>query len=272
MMRFLGVSTLLVLLVTATTHAFQSPSLFASPRRTTSDVVLKAGKGFGKQPPPEQPKPKKKRTYTTGPTPEAEPQQQLRSIDEQPPPPPPTMAETIPTVEEDYDDSPFPEVELDPNLSQEERAEILLREKFGMKPAAEQEKEKESRRLQKEAKKKELDVSRKLEGWEKKAEEKGDFDLMEALPAPLLVAIDRFLKAGVAVSTVLFVAAGLGITLEAWSTATNSPLPDDIDAFIVNTVEPNFTPGLFVLLGFSVSLGVFAAAQLGSSGSKYTED
>jgi len=40
----------------------------------------------------------------------------------------------------------------------------------------------------------------------------------------------------------------------------------------VNTIEPNFTTGLFVLLGFSVGLGVFAAAQLGSQGAQYKED
>jgi hypothetical protein len=56
------------------------------------------------------------------------------------------------------------------------------------------------------------------------------------------------------------------------SKATASPLPEDIDKFIVNIVEPNFTPGLLVLLGFSVSLGAFATMQMASAGSTYKEE
>lgn len=64
----------------------------------------------------------------------------------------------------------------------------------------------------------------------------------------------------------------MAITVEAWSKTTKTALPESLDQFIVGTVEPNFTPGLLVLLGFSVSLGVFAAAQLGSQGAQYRED
>jgi hypothetical protein len=58
----------------------------------------------------------------------------------------------------------------------------------------------------------------------------------------------------------------------AWSKTSNQPLPENIDQFIVNIIEPNFTTGLLVLLSFSVCLGAFAAAQLGSSAASYTED
>ena len=75
-----------------------------------------------------------------------------------------------------------------------------------------------------------------------------------------------------AICTVTFVAAGLAITVEAGSKATDNPLPPAVDDFITNVIEPNFTPGLLVLLGFSVSLGAFAALQLGSSASTYRED
>jgi hypothetical protein len=98
-----------------------------------------------------------------------------------------------------------------------------------------------------------------------------DFDLIKILPDPLLIFIDRFLKVGVAVCTALFISAGIAITVEAGSKATNNPLPASIDDFITNVVEPNFTPGLLVLLGFSVSLGAFAALQLSSSSSTYRE-
>ena len=112
---------------------------------------------------------------------------------------------------------------------------------------------------------------KKREEWKKMAK-RGDLDIMTMLPAPLLIAIDCFLKIGVAISTLLFIAAGIGITAEAWSAASNTPLPPEFDAFIVDVIKLNFTPGLFVLLGLSVGLGIFAALQMGSSGAQYRED
>ena len=110
----------------------------------------------------------------------------------------------------------------------------------------------------------------KLEKYRQMSDE--EFDVFQVIPAPLLKFIDGFLKTGLAVTTALFVAAGIGITVEAWSKATGSDLPEGWDEFIVSTVEPNFTTGLLVLLGFSISLGVFATAQLGSGSSVYSED
>ena len=99
-----------------------------------------------------------------------------------------------------------------------------------------------------------------------------EFDVFEVVPAPILKFIDIFLKGGLAITTTIFIAAGIGITVEAWSKATGSNLPEGWDDFIVSIVEPNFTTGLFVLLAFSISLGVFASAQLGSGSSVYSED
>ena len=158
-----------------------------------------------------------------------------------------------------------PQIVEDDSSDPEERAKSLLREKYGMKSLAEQQMDAKQLELRKEQQK-------KLADWKAKAERGGDFDIMSILPAPVLIAIDRFLKLGTAVCTVAFVTAGILITAEAGSKALESPLPENLDQFIVNTVEPNFTPGLFVLLGFSVSLGIFAALQLGSQGSTYKED
>ena len=98
-----------------------------------------------------------------------------------------------------------------------------------------------------------------------------EFDIFQFLPPSLLKAIDLFLKTGLAISTVLFILSGVGITAEAWIAATGNTLPDNVDQFIVTVIEPNFTYGLLVLLGFSVSLGIFATAQLGSGSSVYKE-
>jgi hypothetical protein len=147
----------------------------------------------------------------------------------------------------------------------EERAARILREKYGMKTLDEQQVDlKQQLAIQ--------NRKKQFSDWKKKVEGDEHFDVMSILPAPLLKGIDGFLKVGVAVAGVLFILSGIGITLEAWSKTTGSSIDPALDKFIVETIEPNFTTGLLILLGFSVSLGLFAAAQLGSAGAQYKED
>jgi len=163
-----------------------------------------------------------------------------------------------------------PPIDLDPSLSAEERAQKILREQYGLKPAAETAQDVAQARREMEMAgtlKKRRD---KLDKYRQMTDE--EFDIFEVVPAPLLQFIDTFLKGGLAITTTLFVSAGIGITFEAWSKATGNDLPEGWDEFIVNTVEPNFTTSLLVLLAFSISLGVFASAQLGSGSSVYSED
>lgn len=154
--------------------------------------------------------------------------------------------------------------QVDPSIPVEERTKSILRDQYGLRTLEEQQ---EAQRKQEAIK----EQRKKLQEWKKLADEGQDFDIMQILPAPLLIGIDRFLKVGVSICTVLFVLAGVLITVEAYSKTTGTTLPEDLDNFIVNIVEPNFTPGLGVLLGFSVSLGAFAAAQLSSASSNYRE-
>jgi hypothetical protein len=44
-----------------------------------------------------------------------------------------------------------------------------------------------------------------------------------------------------------------------------------VDEFIVNVLEPAFTPSLLVTLGFSSVLGIFKLGQLGRAGVNYKE-
>jgi hypothetical protein len=151
---------------------------------------------------------------------------------------------------------------VDPSLPVEARTKKILAEQYGLRTLEQQRQEEKL-----------VEQRLKFERLKQEAEKNdADFDLMAVLPGPLILAIDRFLKVGLAISVLLFLAAGVGITVEAYSVASGNPLPDEINNFIVKTIEPNFTPGLLVLLGFSVSLGLFASAQLGSSRSIYTED
>merc|ERR1711907_54997 len=147
----------------------------------------------------------------------------------------------------------------------EDRTGNILREKYGLRTREEQEAA--------EQRQKQIQEQRsKINEWKKLADEGEDFDLLEVLPDPVLIFIDRFLKIGVAISTTLFVLAGLAITVEAGSKVTDNPLPAGIDDFIANVIEPNFTPGLGVLLFFSVGLGLFASLQLNSAASTYREE
>mmetsp|Transcript_41161 Transcript_41161/g.99171 ORF Transcript_41161/g.99171 Transcript_41161/m.99171 type:complete len:253 (+) Transcript_41161:399-1157(+) len=237
--------------LSATTHAFVTPqsmhnametSLFAKKKKSGA-----AGQGFGKEPvtPPTPPKSASS---------SSEPMMLEREDPSQ-------QASAFTSVEGGSNAIPT----LDPNLSPEERASAILRDQYGMRTREEQQEETRRAEAAKEQRK-------KLDDWKKQADAGNDFDIMQVLPAPVLIGIDRFLKVGVAVCTVLFVLAGIGITFEAWSKASDSPLPENIDTFIVNVIEPNFTPGLGVLLGFSISLGAFAAAQLSSSSATYRQD
>jgi hypothetical protein len=82
-------------------------------------------------------------------------------------------------------------IETDPSMPAEERAKQILREQYGLKSLEEQ---------QLDAKKRErMELDRKKRAEWKKMAEKEDLDIMTMLPAPLLIAIDRFLKIGVAI-------------------------------------------------------------------------
>jgi len=147
----------------------------------------------------------------------------------------------------------------------EDRTGSILREKYGLRTRDEQEAE--------EAKQKQRDDQRKkLNEWKKQAELGQDFDWLEIIPDPILIFIDKFLKVGVSICTFLFLLSGVFITIEAGSKALDHPLPPWLDDFVANVVEPNFTPGLGVLLGFSVGLGIFASLQLNSAASTYKEN
>ena len=67
-------------------------------------------------------------------------------------------------------------------------------------------------------------------------------------------------------------AAAAAIMIEAGSKALERPLSDGLKEWVVWVVEPNFTPGLGVLLAFSVSLGLFSVGLGGSASSTYRED
>jgi hypothetical protein len=153
-------------------------------------------------------------------------------------------------------------------LPPEERTKQILREKYGLRSLEEQQFDAKQLELRKEQ-------AKKVQEWKKKVTtgggDGGDVDIIAMIPGPVLIGLDRFLKAGIAIVGTSFIASGLGITVEAWSKASGQALPDNVENFIVTVIEPNFTTQLLVLLSFSISLGVLAAAQLGSAGAQNRE-
>ncbi|MGK3752967.1 MAG: hypothetical protein ACI8RD_005274 [Bacillariaceae sp.] len=213
-----------------------------------------AGKGFGKQPEIAE-KSSDQSTSTLGsPTPPSRQQQQssssaaFTSVD--------GGSGAIPTISTSTTSK---------SGNVEDRTGSILREKYGLRTREEQEAEELKQKQVEEQKK-------KLREWKKLADEGEDFDLFQIIPDPILIFMDKFLKLGASVSTVLFVLAGFAISVEAGSKAFEHPLPLAVDNFISNVIEPNFTPGLGVLLSFSVGLGIFASLQLNSAASTYRED
>ena len=160
-------------------------------------------------------------------------------------------------------------LDIDPNLSDEARSKAILRQKFGLKSYEEQQADLGDYRAIQEAEAKAAQRE-KLRNIEKLWPE--DKDFFAVLPPSVVRGIDAFLKTGLGLTTVAFITAGVLITIEAGSKATGYELPAGLDEFVTNVVEPNFTPGLGVLLGFSVCLGVFTISLGGSAASSYRED
>lgn len=236
----------------------------------TRIVVFMSGKGFGK--PLEKSESKKERQQPSSSSPPPEDDDEgvgggeedetfsggLQSISDE--------SSTTPTTTTNTN-----EIDIDPNLNPEERAEQVLRQKFGLQSALEQKGDLEAARREAERAKQIKSQRSQLNEIRSMSDE--EFDLMRVLPPSLIKAIDLFLKVGASICIILFVLAGIALTVEAWSTVSqNDFLPPDVDDFIVNVVGPNFTPGLLVLLGFSISLGFFATAQMGSGETQYKED
>ena len=233
-------------------EAFVSPSaLTSSSSSSSSNTILfakkkkskKSGQGFGKETPTPQ-----KITVTE------ELSSGFTSIDQ---------------VTDESFSTPKLDLDVDPSLSKEERNREILKQQFGLRTYEEQQNDVELAKAN--AKKKEAFQKQRAQLDKVKNMSDDEFDIFQFLPPSLLKTIDLFLKTGLGISTVLFILSGVGITAEAWTVATGNTLPENVDQFIVNVIEPNFTYGLLVLLGFSVSLGIFATAQLGSGSSVYKE-
>ena len=89
----------------------------------------------------------------------------------------------------------------------------------------------------------------------------------------VLVGTERGLSLLVTAFLTVFLLAGGGITFEALAVSTKHPLPDAVDAFVRQQVEPTFTPSLVAFLVGSSLLGVLRTVLMqGSPDTSYRED
>jgi hypothetical protein len=240
----------------SSTWAFVCPT--GSTWRTTTQLSAKkksrgsSGEGFGKSAAPNSESPSMASSATLSNEDDSSIPRALQSID--------SSATTTSSSNDNLN--------IDPNLSDEARSKAILRQKFGLKSYEEQQADLGDYRAIQEAASKEAQRD-KLRNIEKLWPE--DKDFVAVLPPSVVRGIDTFLKTGLGLTTVAFITAGILITMEAGSKATGSELPAGLEEFVVNVVEPNFTPGLGVLLGFSVCLGLFTVSLGGSAASSYRE-
>ena len=97
------------------------------------------------------------------------------------------------------------------------------------------------------------------------------FEPLKAVPAGVQIGLEKFLLGGILVLLVAFVGIGCAITLEAFAAAKQEPLDPALQSFIVDQLEPKFTPLLGAGFACSILLGGLKTLQLTSDGGQYSE-
>ncbi|CAM9203363.1 unnamed protein product [Scytosiphon promiscuus] len=96
--------------------------------------------------------------------------------------------------------------------------------------------------------------------------------IFDLIPAETQLVMERVFIAGFALCLVFLVGCGCAIGVEAYFLSTAGKLPPDLDNFIVNRLEPLFTPSLGATFLFSSCLGVLKLGQMGQESVVYREE
>ena len=97
------------------------------------------------------------------------------------------------------------------------------------------------------------------------------FTPLKDVPDDVQVAAEKVLLGGGLICLAVFVFIGGAITVDAFSVASGSPLEPGMKSFIVDVLEPKFTPTLLAGFACSISLGGLKALQLTSDDAQYSE-
>ena len=97
------------------------------------------------------------------------------------------------------------------------------------------------------------------------------FEPLKNVPPGVQIGVEKFLLGTIVVLLVAFVGIGCAITLEAFAAAKQEPLDPALRDFIVDQLEPKFTPILGIGFACSILLGGLKTLQLTSDGGQYSE-
>ena len=95
--------------------------------------------------------------------------------------------------------------------------------------------------------------SAKVEGLQKATQDQSP---LASIPVKGQELLEKFFGSGALLFGGIFIAAGIGVSIEATCKITGYQLPVLLAEAIVQYVEPALTPSILILFGFSISLGL----------------
>lgn len=109
----------------------------------------------------------------------------------------------------------------------------------------------------------------------KKSKSKGSFgeSVLEKIPDKLQAQLDSILLTATFGSLALVILCGIGISYGAFKVIFPTiKVPEALDGFITNVLDPAFTPAVGIFFLFSITFGLFKFAQISSDKTVYRED
>jgi len=97
------------------------------------------------------------------------------------------------------------------------------------------------------------------------------FEPLKNVPPDAQIALERVLAGGIGACLLVFLGIGGAITYEAFAATSGTPLDPATQQFIVEKLEPNFTPTLVAGFACSILLGGLKTLQLTSDTGQYSE-
>ncbi|CAM9658507.1 unnamed protein product [Ascophyllum nodosum] len=111
----------------------------------------------------------------------------------------------------------------------------------------------------------------KGQAGEKKPMGSENSSVLDVVPEETQILIERFLIGGFGLCLLVLIGCGIAIAAEAYFLSTEGKLPPDLDNFVVQTIQPSFTPSLVATFGFSSAWGLLKLGQMGQEGVVYKE-
>jgi hypothetical protein len=97
--------------------------------------------------------------------------------------------------------------------------------------------------------------------------------VLEKIPEKTQAQLDSFLITATFSSLALVILCGIGISYGAFKVIfPQTKIPEALDIFITNVLDPAFTPAVGIFFIFSITFGLFKFAQISSDKTVYREE